>query len=100
MDTARVVHHDTGPPRGPRRRRRWILAVALAGLAAPLTSGSAIALTGGTSGATSAAATPAAFPASQLRHYATGEKSGTRHGRRCNRDKSGASMRGTSSPEL
>ena len=46
MDTARVVHHDTGSAPRPGGRRGFIVALALAAFAAPLASGSAIAITG------------------------------------------------------
>ena len=66
MDTARVVHSDAEPVPGPRRRHRWALALVLAGLAAPLTSGSAIALSGG--GGTQAAPAQSA-PLAPVQHY-------------------------------
>jgi hypothetical protein len=51
MDTARVVQEDHGPAPRRRRRPRWLLALVAASIAAPLTSGSAIALSGGTTAA-------------------------------------------------
>jgi len=55
MDTAHVVHEDAAPAPRPAGRRRWIVALVLAAVAAPLGSGSASALGGG-----SGAAAPAA----------------------------------------
>jgi hypothetical protein len=47
MDSARIINVEVqdGEPRRPRRRR-WLVALGIAALAAPLGSGSALALTG------------------------------------------------------
>ena len=58
MDTARVVQEDHGPAPRRRRKPRWLLALVIAGIAAPLTSGSAIALSGGTVAKPAAPAKP------------------------------------------
>jgi hypothetical protein len=73
MDSARIVE-ETGSSGGrPRRRRRWLVAAAMATLAAPLASGSAIALSGGSGGSAAAPGTagspqPVQQNTFQLRH--------------------------------
>ena len=57
MDTARVLEDPGSSSRRPSRHRRWILAAALAALAAPLASGSANAV-GGSSSASSGGGLP------------------------------------------
>ena len=46
MDSARILEDSGSPGRRPPRRRRWLVAAAFAVFAAPLASGSAIALNG------------------------------------------------------
>jgi hypothetical protein len=97
MDTARVVHHDTGPPRRPGGRRRWILALALAALAAPLASGSAIAVGGGS---TSASSSPSPATVKQYKQSLE-QYTGRRH-RDCDKrhGSDGSSWRGSTDADL
>jgi hypothetical protein len=46
MDSARVVHVDSGPP-PPRKGHRLLIMLVVAAFAAPLASGSAASVTGG-----------------------------------------------------
>jgi hypothetical protein len=97
MDTARVLE-DSGPsPRRPSRRGRWLVAAALACFAAPLASGSAIALSGG-SGSGSPVGSSAGAAATEM-HRAFSAQRDKRH--RCRHGERGGARRGSSySPEL
>ena len=81
MDRARIIEETGSPGRRPSARRRWLVAATMATLAAPLMSGSAIALGGSSSaGSSTVTARPALMAPAPRHHCRHGDRGGAHRG--------------------